>query len=99
MFDALLVLADDEIIIPSLRAILEYVELHHVNTLNLQRPLSEDIKEASDGLDNALRKHKQGLDNALRKHKQSYDCKFQRLINRRRTTLSKNNSTPNSSNA
>ena len=88
MFDAPLVLADGEIIIPSLRAILEHVELHHVNSLNLQRPLSEEIKEASAG-----------LDNALRKHKQSYDCKFQRLINRQRTRLSKNNSTPNSSNA
>ena len=58
MFDAPLVLADGEIVIPSPRSILEHEELHHVNTLNLQKALLEEIKEALVALDNALRKHK-----------------------------------------
>ena len=54
MFDAPLVLVGREIIIPSLRAILEHEELHHVNTLNLQRAVLEEIQKASVGLDSAL---------------------------------------------
>ena len=87
IFDAPFVLVDGEIIIPSPRSILEHEELHHVNTLTLQKALLEEIKEAVDA-----------LDNALRKHKQNYDYKFQKFINRRRTSQSKNNSTTSSSN-
>ena len=75
MFDAPLILADGEIIIPSPGSIFEHEELHHVNSLNLQKALLEEIKEALAA-----------LDNALRRHKQSYDYKFQSFINRRRTS-------------
>ena len=62
MFDAPLVLVDGEMIIPSPRSILEYEELHHVNSLSLQKALLEEIKEALGALDNVLRKHNQTYD-------------------------------------
>jgi len=86
-FDAALVLADGEIIIPSPRSILEHETLHHVNSMHRQQVLLEGINEALAS-----------LDNPLRQHNKSYDYKFQRFVNRRRTNQSKNNSASSSLN-
>jgi len=87
MFDAPLVLANGEIIIPSPRVILEHEALHHVNSLNPQQVLLEGINEALASLDNALRQHNKG-----------YDYKFQQFINRQRTKRSTNHSGSSSTN-
>ena len=90
MYDAPLILADGEIIIPSLRAILEHEERNHANSIEQQKLLLFEMKEACLTLDNASRKHKQG-----------YDYKFQRLIKHQtliRQKMLNNNSASSSSN-
>lgn len=81
-----LVLADGEIIIPSPRAIFEYEEQFHLNSLNLQVELLEQLKDVASF-----------VDNMMRRHNQNYDYKYQSFIERRRLKKSKNHSTPSSS--
>jgi len=69
MFDAPIILADEEIVLPSTRAILEHEERHHANSIEKHKQLLIEIKEAC-----------LALDNAARRHGQNYDYKFQKLM-------------------
>ena len=65
MFYAPLVLADGEIVIPSRRAIHEHEERHHANSIEQQKQLLIEMKEACLALDNAPRRHRQNYDYKL----------------------------------